>query len=79
MSHTLHPLRRARLQRSELAVPGSNPGFIDKAAISDADAVETDPVKVSHELGSIDVYFNRGILSTQALTRSLPKSSSGKC
>ena len=35
MSHTLHPLRRARLQRSELAVPGSNPEFIEKAAASD--------------------------------------------
>ena len=42
MSHTLHPLRRARLQRSELAVPGSNPDFIEKAATSDADYVFLD-------------------------------------
>ena len=42
MSHTLHPLRRARLQRSELAVPASNPEFIEKAAASDADYVFLD-------------------------------------
>ena len=32
MSHTLYPLRRQRLQRSELAVPASNPTMIDKAS-----------------------------------------------
>lgn len=42
MSHTLHPPRKPRLQRSELAVPGSNPGFIDKAADSEADFVFLD-------------------------------------
>ncbi|MGH3950615.1 MAG: HpcH/HpaI aldolase/citrate lyase family protein [Pseudonocardiaceae bacterium] len=42
MSHTLYPPRRPRLQRSELAVPGSNPSFIDKAADSDADFVFLD-------------------------------------
>lgn len=42
MSHTLHPLRRPRLQRSELAVPGSNPTYIDKAANSAADVVFLD-------------------------------------
>jgi len=42
MSHTLHPLRRARLQRSELAVPGSNPTMIDKAAEGAADYVFLD-------------------------------------
>jgi citrate lyase beta subunit len=42
MSHTLHPTRVARLQRSELAVPGSNPAFIDKAADSDADYIFLD-------------------------------------
>jgi len=42
MSHTLHPLRRQRLQRSELAVPGSNPTMIDKAAESAADYVFLD-------------------------------------
>ncbi|GAA2126306.1 CoA ester lyase [Nocardioides bigeumensis] len=42
MSHTLHPLRRARLQRSELAVPGSNPDFIRKAFTSAADYVFLD-------------------------------------
>ena len=42
MSHTLHPLRRNRLQRSELAVPGSNTGFIEKAALSAADVVFLD-------------------------------------
>jgi citrate lyase subunit beta/citryl-CoA lyase len=35
-------MRRPRLQRSELAVPGSNPGFIDKAAESQADFVFLD-------------------------------------
>lgn len=42
MSHTLFPLRRARLQRSELAVPASNPGMIDKAAEGPADYVFLD-------------------------------------
>jgi citrate lyase beta subunit len=42
MSHTLYPLRRARLHRSELAVPGSNPAFIEKAAASAADVVFLD-------------------------------------
>ncbi len=42
MSHTLYPTRQPRLQRSELAVPGSNPSFIDKAADSDADFVFLD-------------------------------------
>ena len=42
MSHTIHQPVRARLQRSELAVPGSNPGMIDKAAGSAADYVFLD-------------------------------------
>ncbi|MGH3831325.1 MAG: HpcH/HpaI aldolase/citrate lyase family protein [Pseudonocardiaceae bacterium] len=42
MSHTLHPMRQRRLQRSELAVPGSNTTFIDKAANSAADVVFLD-------------------------------------
>ncbi|GLS18403.1 CoA ester lyase [Labrys miyagiensis] len=42
MSHTLHPLRKPRLQRSELAVPGSNPTMIDKAASSAADFIFLD-------------------------------------
>lgn len=42
MSHTPHSTRRARLQRSVLAVPGSNPTFIDKAAGSAADHVFLD-------------------------------------
>ena len=42
MSHTFHPVRRPRLQRSELAVPGSNPSFIEKAGASGADYVFLD-------------------------------------
>lgn len=42
MSHTLYPARQARLHRSELAVPGSNPAFIDKAVDSAADVVFLD-------------------------------------
>jgi citrate lyase subunit beta/citryl-CoA lyase len=42
MSHTLHPLRRARLQRSELAVPASNPAMIDKAVQGAADYIFLD-------------------------------------
>ncbi|HEY2698723.1 MAG TPA: CoA ester lyase [Pseudonocardiaceae bacterium] len=42
MSHTLHPTRVTRLHRSELAVPGSNPSFIDKAADSEADYIFLD-------------------------------------
>ena len=42
MSYTLHSLRKARLQRSELAVPGSNTTMIEKAASSAADYVFLD-------------------------------------
>jgi len=42
MSHTLHPLRRARLQRSTLAVPASNMDMVRKAADSAADVVFLD-------------------------------------
>ena len=42
MSYTLHPLKKQRLQRSELAVPGSNPAMIEKAAGSDADYIFLD-------------------------------------
>lgn len=42
MSHTLHPLRRQRLQRSELAVPASNATMVEKAADSVADYVFLD-------------------------------------
>jgi len=39
MSFTSSPARTARLNRSELAVPGSNSRFIEKAAKSNADVV----------------------------------------
>ena len=42
MSHTLHPMRKPRLQRSELAVPASNPTMIDKAAEGAADYIFLD-------------------------------------
>lgn len=42
MSHTRHDPVTSRLQRSELAVPGSNPGMFDKALSSDADYVFLD-------------------------------------
>ncbi len=42
MSYTLHPLKKQRLQRSELAVPGSNPTMIEKAAESDVDVIFLD-------------------------------------
>jgi malyl-CoA/(S)-citramalyl-CoA lyase len=42
MSHTLYPLRKQRLQRSELAVPASSPSMIDKAAAGPADFVFLD-------------------------------------
>ena len=42
MSHTRYDLRRQRLQRSELAVPGSNQKMIDRAADSEADYVFLD-------------------------------------
>ncbi len=42
MSYTLYPLRKARLQRSELAVPGSNPTMIEKAVKSAADYIFLD-------------------------------------
>jgi citrate lyase beta subunit len=42
MSHTINHLRKLRLQRSELAVPGSNPEMIQKAATSAADFVFLD-------------------------------------
>jgi len=42
MSHTAYPPARQRLQRSELAVPGSNPRMIEKAFDSAADYVFLD-------------------------------------
>jgi citrate lyase subunit beta/citryl-CoA lyase len=39
MSYTLFPLKKQRLQRSELAVPGSNPAMIEKAADSNVDYI----------------------------------------
>ena len=42
MSHTNHQPVKTRLQRSELAVPGSNPSMIEKAADSVADYVFLD-------------------------------------
>ncbi len=42
MSHTQYPGGRRRIQRSELAVPGSNPALFAKAAASAADYVFLD-------------------------------------
>ena len=42
MSHTHFDPAATRLQRSELAVPGSNPGLFEKALASDADYVFLD-------------------------------------
>src|SRR6476469_5991573 len=42
MSFTLYPVRKQRLQRSTLAVPGSNPTMIDRALTSAADYVFLD-------------------------------------
>jgi citrate lyase beta subunit len=42
MSHTRHEPARQRLQRSELAVPGSNPGMFVKALDGDADYIFLD-------------------------------------
>ena len=42
MSHTRYAPARQRLQRSELAVPGSNPALSEKAAASDVDYVFLD-------------------------------------
>ncbi len=42
MSHTQYAVARQRLQRSELAVPGSNPAMFEKAADSNADYVFLD-------------------------------------
>ncbi len=42
MSHTRYEPACQRVQRSELAVPGSNPAMIEKAAQSEADFVFLD-------------------------------------
>jgi len=42
MSFTIVEPRRARLNRSQLAVPGSNPRFLEKATTSDADVIMFD-------------------------------------
>lgn len=42
MSHSIHNLRKMRVQRSTLAVPGSNPTMIEKAADSAADCIFLD-------------------------------------
>ena len=60
MSHTLHPLRRQRLQRSELAVPASNPTMIDKAAESAADFVFLDLERGKFAEGHVGYVDRRG-------------------
>ena len=42
MSHKFYKPARARLQRSELAVPGSSPKMFDKALNSEADYIFLD-------------------------------------
>ena len=42
MSFTQYEQARTRLQRSELAVPGSNPGMFEKAAQSATDYIFLD-------------------------------------
>ena len=42
MSYTLHKTKKFRLQRSELAVPGSNPTMIEKAIHSNVDYIFLD-------------------------------------
>jgi malyl-CoA/(S)-citramalyl-CoA lyase len=42
MSHTRYEPARQRLQRSELAVPGSNPGMFRKALDGEADYIFLD-------------------------------------
>ena len=42
MSYTLHKTKKFRLQRSELAVPGSNPAMIEKAISSNVDYIFLD-------------------------------------
>ena len=42
MSHKFYKSARSRLQRSELAVPGSSPKMFEKALNSDADYVFLD-------------------------------------
>ena len=42
MSHKFYKPARSRLQRSELAVPGSSPKMFEKALNSDADYVFLD-------------------------------------
>ena len=42
MSHTIYQPVKTRLQRSELAVPGSNPAMMEKAANSAADYIFLD-------------------------------------
>ena len=42
MSFTSYPQATPRLHRSELAVPGSNPGLFEKAARSAADVIFLD-------------------------------------
>ncbi len=42
LSHTVNHLRKPRVQRSTLAVPGSNPGMFEKALASDTDFIFLD-------------------------------------
>ncbi len=42
MSHTSYKSAKTRLQRSELAVPGSSPKMFEKALNSDADYIFLD-------------------------------------
>jgi len=54
-----------------VGVPGNLQSLAEKQLVSD-------PVSLTPDHGPCHVYFNRGILSTQALTRALPHGPSGK-
>jgi phosphatidylserine/phosphatidylglycerophosphate/cardiolipin synthase-like enzyme len=52
-------------------------GAPDDLHPQDAHALKTATVAIDSHLGNCSVYFNRGIISTQAITRSLPKGKDG--
>ena len=67
--------KRGGTYRYRIVPMAGTPGHLVPA---DAAELKTGAVTLAAERGDIDVYFNRGILSTQALTRAVPKGPSGK-
>ena len=67
MSHKIYEQTSRRVQRSELAVPGSNPKMFEKALNSDVDFVFLDLETASQSImSSVSSYFSYAITNLQS-------------